>query len=39
MTNHAVLLVGYGFDKDSKEKYWIVQNSWGEEWGEDGYFR
>lgn len=39
MTNHAVLLVGYGFDKDTKEKYWIVQNSWGEEWGEDGYFR
>jgi len=34
--DHAVLLIGYGVDKDA---YWTMQNSWGNDWGEDGYFR
>jgi len=34
---HSVRIIGWGHDQSSK--YWIVANSWGVEWGEDGYFR
>ena len=37
--NHGVSLVGWEYDKESDTQYWIVRNSWGQYWGELGYFR
>ncbi|XP_049897904.1 cathepsin O [Epinephelus moara] len=34
-SNHAVLVVGYNTMGDVP--YWIVQNSWGTTWGDEGY--
>jgi len=37
--NHAVTLVGYGKDHTKGAKYWLIQNSWGDDWGENGRIR
>ncbi|XP_017893645.1 tubulointerstitial nephritis antigen-like isoform X2 [Ceratina calcarata] len=42
---HSVRIIGWGedeqprFNRVSPLKYWLVVNSWGREWGEDGLFR
>ena len=47
--NHAVVVVGYGIQQDDNNndcheagvgtEYWIIQNSWGKTWGEQGYMK
>lgn len=33
--DHSVLCVGWGSQEDGS-RYWIIQNTWGDDWGENG---
>jgi C1A family cysteine protease len=35
--NHAIILVGFGYDMERDIQYWIIRNSWGDKWGMNGY--
>lgn len=37
--DHAVVLVGYGIDKTNNMEYYIMRNSWGTSWGDQGYMK
>ena len=37
--DHSISIAGYGHDATSGKDYWIIRNSWGTYWGEQGWAR
>ena len=37
--DHAVVVDGYGVDGATGLSFWLVRNSWGFSYGEDGYIQ
>jgi len=38
VSGHAIMIIGWGRDDKNKE-FWIIQNSWGKDWGDKGCCR
>jgi cathepsin B len=36
---HAVKIIGWGVDKETSAPYWLIANSWNDDWAENGFFR
>ena len=39
---HTIKIVGWGVETEGQNigtKYWIIQNNWGSDWGEKGFFK
>jgi len=36
---HAIKILGWGTDATSKLDYWLVANSWNNQWGDNGFFK
>lgn len=37
--DHAIAVVGWGYDADKDTEYWILRNTWGTMWGNGGFAR
>ena len=36
---HAIKMLGWGIDEETKTPYWLCANSWNSDWGDNGFFR
>ena len=35
--DHVVVIIGYGVS--NSKQYYVVKNSWGQDWGDNGYIK
>jgi C1A family cysteine protease len=36
VASHSMLIIGFGTDSQGGD-FWLVQNSWGTQWGQQGF--